>query len=597
MKIEKLREEITSFQQKYDESFAEAWKRFTDLIRKCPSHGLAPGHDLLKFYKGLNNEGTGLVTAGSNGNLDDLTHEEVRALFQRLANNQRNWHNPRRAAEKGGDTFGATKDAERVSAIEAQLADISTQMSSMTKAVKSLQLTPQPKAVAVMRCGLCQGGHHTDQCSSLQGPPIEDVNYIGNNCQGFNQGNQYSNQQNWRPQQSNWNQSGPSNNSGNQWRTNTQPPGYEKKPSVEDQLGQILSFMTKSQRENENFKEKTVEKFGQMEATMRNLETQIGQLATSSHTRIPNTIPSNTVPNPKGYEQCKAVKLRSGRELGSTPLIDGQVQAASGSKKYGEESDSSGKIRVEKDICKKIPLSPAMDPKCPFNFPDFIPPPPFPIEKKKTKKITQEKGLDWMMSIIRKVRVDVSLVDLFLHFPKFSKFFKDLIAKNEKIQEDGVVRLSAFCSQLVKGKIPAKRRDPGSCVIPCEMGDKKFPKCLLDQGSGISLMALKTARSIGLQARIESIDIELQLADHSIVKPLGIIKDVLVKVDKFVLPVDFIVLEMEEDKDMPILFGRPFLATGDVVIKTKTNTVVFRVDGEELVIEQEKAEKRLWELG
>ncbi|XP_042009222.1 uncharacterized protein LOC121757808 [Salvia splendens] len=249
MKIEKLREEITSFRQKYDESFAEAWKRFTEMIRKCPSHGLAPGHDLLKFYKGLNNEGTGLVTAGSNGNLDDLTHDEVRALFQRLANNQRNWHNPRRAAEKVGDTFGATKDAERVTAIEAQLADISTQMSSMTKAVKSLQLTPQPQAVTVMKCGLCQGGHHTDQCPSLQGPRVEDVNYIGNNRQGFNQGNQYNNQQNWRPQQTGWNQAGPSNNSGNQWRNNTQPPGYEKKPSVEDQLGQILSFMTKSQGE------------------------------------------------------------------------------------------------------------------------------------------------------------------------------------------------------------------------------------------------------------------------------------------------------------------------------------------------------------
>ncbi|XP_042003698.1 uncharacterized protein LOC121752646 [Salvia splendens] len=357
--------------------------------------------------------------------------------------------------------------------------------------------------------------------------------------------------------------------------------------------------MTKSQKENENFKEKTVERFGQLEASMRNLETQIGQIATASHTRIPNAIPSDTVPNPKGYEQCKAVKLRSGRKLGSTPGAQhGQEQAAFGSKKYGEESDSSGKIRVEKDIRKKIPLSPAMDPQCPFNFPDFIPPPPFPVEnKKKGRKIIQEKGLDWMMNIIRKVNVDVSLVDLFLHFPKFSKFFKDLIAKKEKIQDDGVVILSAFCSQFVKGKMPAKRRDPGSCVIPCEMGDKKFPKCLLDQGSGISLMALKTAWSIGLEARIEPIDIDLQLADHSIVKPKGIIEDVLVKVERFVLPVDFIVLEMEEDKDMPILFGRPFLATGDVVIETKTNTVMFRVDGENVVIKQEKAGKRLLEPG
>ncbi|XP_042059486.1 uncharacterized protein LOC121803993 [Salvia splendens] len=574
MKIEKLREEITSFRQKYDESFAEAWKRFTELIRKCPSHGLAPGHDLLKFYKGLNSEGTGLVTAGSNGNLDDLTHDEVRALFQRLANNQRNWHNPRRGADRAGDTFGATKDAERVTAIEAQLADISTQMSSMTKAVKSLQLTPQPQAVTVMRCGLCQGGHHTDQCPSLQGPPTEDVNYIGNNHQGFNQGNQYNNQQNWRPQQATWNQA-----------------------------------------------EKTVEKFGQMEATMRNLETQIGQIATASHTRIPNAIPSDTVPNPKGFEQCKAVKLRSGKDLESPIMLDAQngsnILHAGADKLFGSQTSHAGadegiewattearEGQQEKeestmsDIHKKNPLSPAMDPKCPFNFPDFIPPPPFPVEnKKKGRKIIQEKGLDWMMNIIRKVNVDVSLVDLFLHFPKFSKFFKDLIAKKEKIQDDGVVILSAFCSQFVKGKMPAKRRDPGSCVIPCEMGDKEFPKCLLDQGSGISLMALKTARSIGLEARIEPIDIDLQLADRSIVKPKGIIEDVLVKVDRFVLPVDFIVLEMEEDKDMPILFGRPFLATGDVVIETKTNTVMFRVDGENVVIKQEKAGKRLLEPG
>ena len=184
MKIEKLREEITSFRQKYIESFAEAWKRFTDLLRECPSHELTPWHDLLKFYKGLNHEGTRLVTAGSSGNLDDLTHDEVRALFQRLANNQRNWHNPRKLA--AGDTFGA-KEAERVTTIEAQMADFCTQILSMTKAVKSLQLTPQSQAATEIKCGVCQGGHYTDQCPSVQGLPLEDVNYIGNNRQGFNQ--------------------------------------------------------------------------------------------------------------------------------------------------------------------------------------------------------------------------------------------------------------------------------------------------------------------------------------------------------------------------------------------------------------------------
>ena len=54
----------------------------------------------------------------------------------------------------------------------------------------------------------------------------------------------------------------------------------------------------------------------------------------------------------------------------------------------------------------------------------------------------------------------------------------------------------------------------------------------------------------------------LQLADHSIKKPYGVIEDVLVKVDKFIFPVDFIVLDFETDKTCPLILGRPFLNTG-----------------------------------
>ncbi|XP_042029916.1 uncharacterized protein LOC121776819 [Salvia splendens] len=302
MKIERLRDAITSFRQQDDESFAEAWKRFTEMLRKCPSHGLASGRDLVKFYQGLNNESMGLINASTGGDLDNKTHEEVRTLFQKLADNQRNWYNPRRGVEKKGNTFGASVESERMTAVEAQLANISTQMTSVVKAVSSMQLNPQPQIVAMVRCGLCQGRHHTDQCQMIQSQEtVEDVNYIGNNRQGFSQEDQFNNNhQNWKPQQQgNWNQAGSSNNGGNQWRNNSQPSGFDKKLSLEDQMGQIFAFMSKSQKENDFFKEKTIEKFGQLGASMRNLETQIGQLATASHTRTPGTIPSDTVPNPK----------------------------------------------------------------------------------------------------------------------------------------------------------------------------------------------------------------------------------------------------------------------------------------------------------
>ncbi|XP_042038344.1 uncharacterized protein LOC121784249 [Salvia splendens] len=350
-------------------------------------------------------------------------------------------------------------------------------------------------------------------------------------------------------------------------------------------MGQIFSFMVKSKKENDFFKEKSIEKFGQLEASMRNLETQIGQIATASRTRAPDTILSDTVPNPKGNEHSKAVTLGSERKLDSMLLMDdqdeackgspalvqdaqhGQEQAVSGSKEQDDESKLNGRLTAgEKD--KKV--NETEPKKSKYSILNDIPPPPYPFTRK--KRVRQEKSFEWMMNVIR-------------------KFFKDMMANNEKLQDEGIVALSTNCSQLISGIMPTKRRDPGGCIIPCEIGNTIFAKCLLDQGSGISLMALKIARAIGLEKRMEPIDITLQLADHSIVKPNGIVEDVLVKIDKFIIPIDFIVLDMPEDKEVPILFGRPFLATGDIFLEAKDNSVTFRINGEQLSINVENAMK------
>ena len=74
--------------------------------------------------------------------------------------------------------------------------------------------------------------------------------------------------------------------------------------------------------------------------------------------------------------------------------------------------------------------------------------------------------------------------------------------------------------------------------------------------------------------------VSLVMADCSIKHPRGIVKDVLVKVDKFIFPVDFIVLDMEEDNDTPIILGRPFLATGKVIIDVKHGKLALQVDNE-----------------
>ena len=72
------------------------------------------------------------------------------------------------------------------------------------------------------------------------------------------------------------------------------------------------------------------------------------------------------------------------------------------------------------------------------------------------------------------------------------------------------------------------------------------------------------------------------MADRSIAKPRGVIEDVFVKVDKFVYPVDFVVLDMGDDNKVPLILGRPFLATGKALIDVEARCLTLRVDNDQV---------------
>ena len=76
--------------------------------------------------------------------------------------------------------------------------------------------------------------------------------------------------------------------------------------------------------------------------------------------------------------------------------------------------------------------------------------------------------------------------------------------------------------------------------------------------------------------------LSLQIANRSLTYPKGIIEDVLVKVDKFIFPMDFVVLDMEEDKAAPIILGNPFLATGQALIDVKNGELTLRVGDDQV---------------
>ena len=92
-------------------------------------------------------------------------------------------------------------------------------------------------------------------------------------------------------------------------------------------------------------------------------------------------------------------------------------------------------------------------------------------------------------------------------------------------------------------------------------------------------MPLSIAKKLSL-GELTPTTVTLQMADRTMAKPEGGIEDVLVKVGKFIFLVDFIILDMEEDSQVPLLLGRPFLATGAALIDMQKGVLTLRV-GEE----------------
>ncbi|GKA69725.1 putative nucleotidyltransferase, ribonuclease H [Tanacetum coccineum] len=140
-------------------------------------------------------------------------------------------------------------------------------------------------------------------------------------------------------------------------------------------------------------------------------------------------------------------------------------------------------------------------------------------------------------------------------------------------------------------KLPSKEKDPGSFTIPCDIGLLHINNALANLGASISLMPYMMYEKLGL-GEPKATRMSLELADRSIQYPRGIIKNVLIKVDKFVLLIDFVILDMPEDSRVPIILGRPFLATARAMIDVFNKKITLRVGDDEVIFDVYQSIKR-----
>ncbi|RVW44008.1 Retrovirus-related Pol polyprotein from transposon 17.6 [Vitis vinifera] len=200
---------------------------------------------------------------------------------------------------------------------------------------------------------------------------------------------------------------------------------------------------------------------------------------------------------------------------------------------------------------------------------------------KKRRTLMQQGNITWekgirnaaeILEVLRQVKVNIPLLDMIKQVPTYAKFLKDLCTIKRGLTVNKKAFLTEQVSAILQCKSPLKYKDPGSPTISVMIGGKVVEKALLDLGASVNLLPYSVYKQLGL-GELKPTAITLSLADRSVKIPRGVIEDVLVQVDNFYYPVDFIVLDtdptVKEANLVPIILGRSFLATSNAIINCR----------------------------
>ena len=181
--------------------------------------------------------------------------------------------------------------------------------------------------------------------------------------------------------------------------------------------------------------------------------------------------------------------------------------------------------------------------------------------------------------MFKKIEINIPFSEALTQMPHYAKFMKEILSRKRRIAEEAIVSLIATCSAVIQKSLPKKMQDPSNFTIPCKIGQTDMGKTLRNFRANINLMPLFVAKRLSL-GELTPTAMTLQMTDITLAHPKGILEDVLIKVGKFIFPVDFVVIDIEEDKQVPLLLGRPFLATRAALIDVKKVELTLRVGDE-----------------
>ena len=281
-------------------------------------------------------------------------------------------------------------------------------------------------------------------------------------------------------------------------------------------------------------------------------------------------LPSQTIQNPQGqnsvgvssqsegtFEHCKVVTtLRSGK------VIDKTIQT----KEPIQESQREPVGDDELSEKPHVPRTDIIDGEPEQDKATHIPLAPYPHRLRVPKKVNNHSEI---YELFKQVKLNIPLLDAIKQIPSYAKFLKDLCTVKRKLDVNKEAFMTEQSTSLIRNNFPPKYKDPGSPTIFIVVGNSMLEHALVDLGASVNLLPYLVCVDLGL-GELEPTNITLQLADCSVKIPRGLVKDVLVQVDKLYFSVDFVVLDTQpvvnQGTQFLVILGRPFLATANAII-------------------------------
>ena len=562
-KTNNLKRQIYTFAAHDGERFYQYWERFMETTSACPHHGFDTWMLVNHFYDGMSPPMKQLLETMCGGNFLSKHPDEAMDFLNYVAKTSKAWDEPRPRESEGFRNSSYQGESIHTLSEDTLMRE---KLTILTRRLDEMELKNQHNMHSVNELSASQPSCYNYQSNGHYGEHCQE------NVQILNQGRLPMNPPFGNSSIHNWKNC--SNIPGKpkppvyshpaeqqQFNSTSQPQQLPPLSSPVEQailnLSKVVGIFVEEQKE---LNVQTSKKFEAVESLLSrkldNVHSEISklsnqQLQSSEKEKAPfkgqqyqnmvNEIGLTEGINIRTDEVKAVVTLRSGRELQTA--VPELVKSAPVVAEPLQEEQSVVKEEVKIRV-----------------------PPPFPqVLRKKKNHVNQTE----MLEVLRQVKVNIPLLDMIKQVPTYAKFLKDLCTVKKGLNVNKKAFLTEQVSAIIGNKTPVKYKDPGCPTISVNIGGISVEKALLDLGASVNLLPYSMYKRLGL-GELKPTSITLSLADRSIKIPKGTIEDVLIQVDKFYYPVDFVVLDTEPvavgPNHVPIILGRPFLATSNAII-------------------------------